>query len=387
MVYCPTNRESGSMSEALYWLGFSLVPEIGPRRIALLKSHFNELRVAWDASEAALRAAGLEGKALTNFLRARPLFDLARELDRVYRAGAHIVTLDDDLYPANLKPLQDAPPVLYVKGELTPADTNAIAVVGTRKATHYGQSAAQQLCKQLASHGVTIISGLAQGIDAAAHQGALDGGRTIAVLGSGIDRIYPPEHYEMATRIIAHGALVSEFPLGAPPEARNFPRRNRVISGMARGVMVIEAPEKSGALITATLAADQGRDVFAVPGSIFSRASTGTHRLIQDGAALVTRASDVLNALHIADIMPESVVMSPHPKAAQPSASSLELSEALESDIEIVLMRLLGSNPMHIDDLARAADLPIAEVSSTLTILELKGLAQNVGHMQYCLSR
>ncbi len=375
------------MEESFFWLGFSLVPEIGPRRIALLKSVFHELRAAWTASEHAIRNAGLGGKALENLLRARSQLDLAREMDRIHRLGARLITLDDDDYPPHLKPLADAPPVLYVKGSLLPTDANAIAAVGTRKATHYGRSAAHQLCKQLASHGVTIISGLAQGIDAAAHQGALEGGRTIAVLGCGIDRIYPPEHTELASHILQRGAIVSEFPLGAPPEGRNFPRRNRVISGMSRGVLVIEAPDQSGAIITAGLAAEQGRDVFAVPGSIFSSASTGTHRLIQDGATLVMRGSDVLNALKFADILPEPVMM---PMPTIPVSTDLSAEPVADdevTDVEISLMRLLSKSPTHIDELVQLSGFPIATVSSALTMLELKGLAQNIGHMQYCLSR
>lgn len=375
------------MNEASFWLGFSLIPEIGPRRIALLSAHFHTLEAAWRAPEHALKTAGLDGTPLANFLRARSQLDPAREMERVQRVGAHIITIADADYPPNLKPLPDAPPVLYIKGALLLSDVNAIAVVGTRKATHYGRSAAHQLCKQLASHGVTIISGLAQGIDAAAHQGALDGGRTIAVLGCGIDRTYPAEHAELAHRIMQNGALISEFPLGAPPLGQNFPRRNRVISGMSRGVLVIEAPEHSGAIITASLAADQGRDVFAVPGSIFSSASTGTHRLIQDGATLVMRGSDILNALKIADVVPESVVMPMPAQPAAPSAEADPFGEATASDIEIVLMRMLSSVPMHIDDLVRASGFQTADVSGALTMLELKGLAQNVGRMQYCLNR
>jgi DNA processing protein len=375
------------VDEVSCWLGFSLIPEIGPRRIALLKLHFHQLQAAWTAPEHTLKAAGLDGIALSNFVNARKQLDPAREMERVQRVGARIITIEDADYPPHLKPLSDAPPVLYVKGSLMPSDANAVAVVGTRKATHYGRSAAHQLCKQLASHGVTIISGLAQGIDAAAHQGALEGGRTIAVLGCGIDRVYPSEHAEMAHHIVQRGALISEFPLGAPPIGKNFPRRNRVISGIARAVLVVEAPEHSGAIITASTAADQGRDVFAVPGSIFSSASTGTHRLIQDGATLVMRGSDILNALNMADVVPESVVM-PMPSSPPPITAEGESFDAeLSSDAEIMLMRLLTAAPTHIDDLVRASSFPIAEVSSALTMLELKGLAQNVGHMQYCLNR
>jgi DNA processing protein len=360
--------------DSRYWLGFSLVPEIGPRRIAMLCEHFDSLADAWGAPEQALRYAGLDGIALKNLLVARKRFDLQAEYERVQKAGAHLISLNDDRYPALLKPLPDAPPILYVKGDLTPADAKAVTVVGTRKASHYGRTAAYQLSKELASQGVTIISGLAQGIDAAAHQGALDaGGRTIAVLGCGIDRLYPREHEELARKITQHGALVSEFRLTTPPEARNFPRRNRVLSGMSLGVLIAEAPEKSGALITALFAAEQSREIFAVPGSIFTAAGTGTNRLIQDGAKLVISAADILNELDIAHNRVER-----HIRIAETLARP-------DTDQEAILMQHMDSEPIHIDDLARMAGLPVAVVSSALTMLELKGLAQNVGHMQYCL--
>jgi DNA processing protein len=371
------------MSEALYWLGFSLVPEIGPRRISLLRTGFATLQEAWAAPEAALQQAGLDGKALNNLLRAREKLDLPYELERIHRAGAALIAYDDDQYPAILKSLPDAPPVLYVRGALMPADANAVAVVGTRKATNYGRSAAQQLSKQLAARGVTIVSGLAQGIDAAAHRGALETGRTIAVLGCGIDRVYPAEHHELADVITQRGAVISEFPLGVPPEGRNFPRRNRLISGLARGVIVVEAPEQSGAIITATTAAEQGREVFAVPGSIFSSSSAGAHRLIQDGATLVMRARDVLDALSITELPPPSIVMPSREDA--PAIPSAEASFP-ESDAEIMLMRHLSAKPLHIDDLVAATGFPTATVSSALMMLELKGLAQNIGNMQYCLN-
>jgi DNA processing protein len=358
------------------WLGFSLVPEIGPRRISFLRESFGSLVEAWRASESVLHQTKLGDAALKNFLRLRQKLDLEHELERVQKAGAHLLTPDDDTYPALLKPLPDAPPVLYVKGNLTVEDSTAVSVIGTRKASNYGLSIAQDLSKQLAAQRVTIISGLAQGIDAAAHRGALAaGGRTIAVLGCGIDRIYPQEHAPLAHDITQRGALVSEFPLGVPPEGRNFPRRNRIISGMALGVLIVEAPLKSGAIITAIIAAEQGRDVFAVPGNIFNPSSAGTNRLIQDGAKLVMHVDDILNELQIAKTRAES---------------HIQLASALakpENDLEKQVMQQLGVDPIHVDEIARACGLPIAVINSALTMLELKGLAQNVGHMQYCLNR
>ncbi|HEX2618858.1 MAG TPA: DNA-processing protein DprA, partial [Phototrophicaceae bacterium] len=282
------------------------------------------------------------------------------------------LTLEHDIYPPLLKTLPDAPPLLYVIGELLLEDHRALAVVGTRKSTRYGHDAAFDLSGKLAAQGVTIVSGLAPGIDAAAHEGALRAkGRTVAVLGSGIDIIYPREHLELARRIARQGALISEFPIGTPPEGRNFPRRNRVISGLAFGVMVVEAPQDSGALITANIAAEQGRDVFAVPASIYNPMGTGTNRLIQDGAKLVMGIDDILDEVNLAH----------ENSLTRTTAERIAPTDA----VELALMNYLGSDPVHIDELVRLSGLPIATVSSTLTMLELKGLAQMVGHMQYSL--
>lgn len=360
--------------ETRYWLGFSLTPEIGPRRLAMLHKHFESMADAWHAPENALRSAGLEGTALEKLLQTRRKIDLDEEMERVRRAGAYLITLGDSSYPDLLRSIPDAPPVLYVRGALAEMDTTALAVVGTRKPSPYGREVAYRLCKDLAAHGVTIISGLAQGIDTLAHRGALEGGgRTLAVLGSGIDKLYPPANRDLAAAIDQCGAIMTEFPLGAPPEARNFPRRNRIISGMSLGVLIVEAPEHSGALITAVAALDQGRDVFAVPGSIYSATSVGTHHLIQEGAKLITGAEDILDELRVAH------------GATQTRQATERIVPG--SPIEQQVMGHLSAEPLHIDDLARMTGLPITTVSSTLTMLELKGLAQNVGAMQYCLMR
>jgi DNA processing protein len=360
------------LSDHKYWLGFSLVPEIGPKRMAHLLRWFGDLATAWSANESALIHSGLDKQPIVNLLRAQQTLDLDAEMTKVERANARLVTLADDDYPALLRQLPEAPAVLYVRGTLTPADHHALAVVGTRKATTYGRDAAYHLCKQLAAQGITIISGLAQGIDTAAHRGALDGGgRTLAILGCGIDRIYPSENTKLAVEITGQGAVISEFRIGTPPESRNFPRRNRVISGLALGVLVVEAPEKSGAIITASVAAEQGRDVFAVPGNIFNPMSGGTNRLIQDGAKLVMNVNDILDELNI----------------AQTQLQTRTITERIvpANETEARLLELLGTDPVHVDDLTRLSGLPIASVNSTLTVLELKGLARMVGNMQYCL--
>jgi DNA processing protein len=365
---------SGMLSDPKFWLGFSLVPEIGPKRLAHLLNQFGDLAHAWTANEGQLLQAGLEKQPTANLLQTRTRIDLDVELTKVERAGARLITLADEDYPPLLKLLPDAPTVLYVRGTVTATDENALGIVGTRKATTYGRDAAYHLSKQLASQGITVVSGMAQGIDTAAHKGALDGGgRTIAVLGSGVDVIYPSDNRKLAQQIINCGALISEFPIGAHPDGRNFPRRNRVISGMSLGVLVAEAPEKSGAMITASVAADQGKEVFAIPGNIFNPMSAGTNRLIQDGAKLVMKVEDILDELKI------------YHTAVQTHAVTERISPANTTEAE--MLQHLGDDPVHIDDLVRLCGLPIATVSSTLTILELKGLARTVGHMQYCLTR
>jgi DNA processing protein len=361
-------------SHTPYWLGFSLVPEIGPKRLGLLLEYFGNLADAWRAAHHELERAGLDSTPRRNLIHLREKLELGQEMRRVEQAGAHVLTLHDEAYPTLLARLPDAPILLYVKGQLQPGDARAVGVVGTRRATVYGRDAAYRLSKELAAHQVTIISGLAPGIDTAAHKGALDaGGRTLAVLGCGIDITYPAENRDLARQISQRGALLTEFPLGMRPGKNNFPRRNRIISGLSLGVLVAEAPEKSGALITASSAADQGRDVFAVPGNIFNPMGLGANRLIQDGAKLVTCAQDMLDELEIVTERQETQAVVSRVVSANPT--------------EARILGYLTAEPIHVDEIVRMSQMPIAVVSSTLTILELKGLARSVGSMQYCLYR
>ncbi|MDH7485018.1 MAG: DNA-processing protein DprA [Anaerolineae bacterium] len=355
-----------------YWLGFNLVTGIGPIRLRALLDTFGDLGTAWHASPAQLREAGLDRRSLDNLLQARATLSLDRELEKVQRAGVQLLTWDDEAYPRHLRNIYDPPPLLYVRGELRPEDEWAVALVGTRRATVYGKEATRQLAGGLARSGITIVSGLARGIDAQAHRSALDaGGRTIAVLGSSVDIIYPPEHRRLAEEIAQHGALISEYPLGTQPEASNFPPRNRIISGLSLGVVIVEAGVGSGALITADFAVEQGRDVFAVPGSIFQRSSEGCNQLIREGAIPVLSVSDILEELNLTMVEQQAEV-----RAAVPA-----------TEMEARLLSHLSSEPTHVDELCRSVNLPVAQISSTLALMELKGLVRQTGGMNYVLAR
>src|SRR5512136_2819341 len=286
------------MNDLRYWVGFNRVTGIGPAKLRALLDHFGDLETAWRASSSDLREAGLDRRALETLLAARSAMDLDAEVAKVSRLGVKVVTWDDADYPPQLKSIAAPPPLLYVKGAFAPADQWAIAVVGTRRATAYGREVTRSLVSDLARSGVTIVSGLARGIDAAAHEAALEaGGRTLAVLGHGIDYMYPPEHRKLAAQIIEQGALVSDYAIGTAPDGKNFPPRNRIISGLSLGVLVVEGDESSGARITADFALEHGRDVFAVPGNILQRSSRLPNKLIQQGATPVLAASDILEQL------------------------------------------------------------------------------------------
>lgn len=356
------------MDDRAYWIAFNRVPGIGAARLAALLELCGSVEAAWHAPLDVLRQAGLDRRSLENLLAARRQIDPAAELERVRQAGVQVLTWDDADYPANLRPLPQAPPVLYVRGRLTPQDELAVALVGTRRASAYGRQVAERLARELARHGVTVVSGLALGIDAVAHQAALDaGGRTLAVLGSGVDQIYPARNRSLALRMVEQGAIISEYPLGTRPEAANFPPRNRIISGLSLAVVVVEAGERSGALITADFAVEQGRDVYAVPGSIFSPNSVGCNRLIQQGAYPLLSVDDLLEQLHV------------ERRAAQQETRRQIPPEPGEER----LLRHLDHEPRHVDEIVRAAAMSPAEVNSLLTVMELKGLVRQVAPLRY----
>jgi DNA processing protein len=354
-----------------FWIGLTRVVGIGPRRFDGLIASFGSARRAWEADRSELVQAGLDRRSTDALLAARRRVEPQREVENLERAGCEAITRHDSRYPSQLAEIYDPPPVLYVRGQLDEPGAPAVAIVGTRGASSYGKMAAERLATDLAVAGVTIVSGLALGVDTAAHRAALDaGGRTIAVLASGLDRIYPSQNLQLAGQVAEQGALVTEFPLGIKPDAMNFPRRNRIISGLTWGTLVVEAGERSGALITAAFASEQGREVLAVPGSIFSPKSKGTNALIRDGATPVASAEDVLNEL-------------------QPGRAVRQLTVAdivPLDDIEQGLVDTLGTEPLHIDEIVRQVSLPISLVSSALAMLELKGAIRQVGGMQYVRS-
>ncbi len=356
------------MEQTRYYLGFNLVPGVGPARLARLIAHCGSVEAAWRADALDLAMAGLDSRSSAALLAARPQIDLDAELERAARAGATLLSIADPAYPRLLREAPGAPPLIYVRGSLGPADDWAVAVVGTRAPSSYGREAAHRLSHDLARRGATVVSGMALGVDSVAHAAALEaGGRTVAVLGSGVDLPYPERNRGLAERIVAQGALVSDYPLGTRPVAMNFPPRNRLISGLSLGTLVVEAGERSGALITVEFALEQGREVFAVPGHIFSQQSAGTHRLLRDGATLVTGADDILESLNMTA-----------------AAVQHEARAELPSDpAELALLDLLSYEPQHVDLLGRAAGMPPAQAAATLAILELKGLARQSGPMEY----
>ncbi len=357
------------MGDALrYWVGFSCVHGIGAARISLLRRFFGDLETAWHATADEYARAGLGPKTIEALIETRQRLDLDEELRRIDRMGFRVVTIEDEAYPTRLLEIDAPPPVLYLWGEVAEADRWAVAVVGTRRPSRYGRSVAGEIGRELAASGLTVISGLARGIDGIAHQAALEaGGRTVAVLGSGLDVIYPPEHRGLAAKIARQGAVISDYALGTKPEGRNFPPRNRIISGLSMAVVIVEAGESSGALITADFAVDQGREVFAVPGDITRRSSRGTNALIQAGAHPWLGVQDALEILNL-----------------EMMAVQTEASETLpEDDIERTLLEILGRDPLHVDEIRARSQLTSAQVNAGLAMLELKGRARQVGGMHY----
>jgi DNA processing protein len=350
-------------------IALNMLPTVGPVRLRKLLEIFEEPQRVLAAKRSELRAAeGIGNEVADQIANWESIVDLAAELDRIREFDATVITQESPSYPKSLREIHAPPIVLYVWGELQERDHHAIGIIGARRTTHYGTESAKKLAYQLAYAGLTVISGLARGIDTAAHQGALAAkGRTIAVIGSGLSKLYPPENRGLAEKIRGgNGAIVSEFSMEIEPDRQTFPMRNRIIAGWSHGVLVVEAGLNSGALITASQALEQGRSVYAVPGHINAPSALGSNRLIQQGAKLVMDARDILDDLQI--LLPET---KPSPEAAARTLPAL-------SDEELRVYDAIESTETAIDDISRKCLLPSATVSSALLRLELKRLVKQL---------
>ena len=348
-----------------FWFALKSIPHVGNVTFRRLVEHFGTPGRALSASESELAAVrGISMAAIASILTHDPRNEAERECAAVKRSGARIVTLHSHDYPMLLLQIPDPPPFLYLKGELLRSET-AIAIVGSRRASGYGITTTEKMARGLARHGITVVSGMARGVDTVAHRAALaEGGRSIGVLGCGVDIVYPAENRKLFEEMSSKGALVSEFSMGTQPLAENFPRRNRIISGLCRGVLVVEAAEGSGSLITAQCALEQGRDVFAIPGNIHSSTSRGANRLIKDGAKLVESIEDIIEEM-------------PHKLWEKDPAPIAGLTF---SPREAAVLSRLSASPVHIDEIVVKCALTVSEVSAILLRLELNGvITQHAG--------
>lgn len=356
-----------------YWLALKSIAGVGNVTFPALKDKLGSLPAVFAATVAQLsETPGISKKTAAAIAGFKDWNKIKHDIESLYKNKINIITYQDELYPAKLLNIYDRPPFLYVRGNLNKDDIN-IAIVGSRQASTYGKYTTERISRELALKGLTVVSGMARGIDSTAHRGALTAhGRTIAVLGSGLDVIYPPENKKLFADIIQNGAVISEFPPGTPPLAANFPARNRIISGMSYGVIIVEAGEKSGSLITARLALEQGREVFAVPGSIDSAGSRGTNGLIKQGAKLIENVDDVLE-----EILPQ-IERTAALKPISVNDSENTATENVEklSDIDKKIIDTISRGRIHVDDLISLCGLSSADILSVLTTLELKGIVQ-----------
>jgi DNA processing protein len=365
--------ESSLMQQEITdWIALSLVPGIGARTVRTLLEQWREPRAIFQAGGAELARCGLREEAIQSLQSHQTRNQAMNQCEQLKKLGGVALTLNDPAYPGLLKEIYDPPPVLYTRGDLASAFAQpAIAIVGSRRCTAYGRQIAELLARELATRGITIVSGLARGIDTAAHRAALDaGGKTVAVLGNGLDIVYPSENRALAGEIIAQGALASELPFGTPPLPQNFPFRNRIIAGLCLGVIIVEAAERSGSLITARLATEQNREVFAVPGNITSANSFGPNYLIKDGAKLVQSWRDVVEELPAeikTRIIPE-LVDAGSGSGQQELFPLDQLSQSERSVYDLIR----ADAPRHIDELMLASKLGVGEFASALLALELK---------------
>ena len=356
-----------------FYNAFNLIQQIGPNRFRKLYNYFETMESAWEANIFELQKAGLEQKVIEKIMEGRKNILPDDEFEKLEKENIKIVTIKDELYPELLKEIHTAPALLYYKGEMKKNDLS-IAIVGSRKVSTYGQQVASQLANELSRAGLIVVSGMAYGVDSIAHRECVKlKNRAIAVLGGGINNssIYPSTNIKMAEEIISNGAIISEYPIGTPPLRQHFPARNRILSGLSLGVLIIESAERSGTLITARFALEQNREVFAIPGSIYSRTSEGTNNLIRLGAKLVSKIEDILEELNL--------------------ESLTEIKKAREiipdnEEEKIILENLSPDEPIQIDKLAKIIKMNTSALSSLLTLMEIKGKVKNVGGMRYVVS-
>jgi DNA processing protein len=350
------------MEDSELLIALNMIPMLGSKRISDISSTFKNMHGFLKAGrEELMQVPGISDKLCEHILKYREKIDPSAEIARAKKIGAQIVTIADKDYPELLGQIYDPPPVLYVLGDVSTLKYNAVAIVGTRKASSYGKNVAENFARELASREINVVSGMARGIDSYAHKGATDaGGPTTAVLGCGIDIVYPPENINLMKKIIHCGCIVTCFPMGMRPISSNFPARNRIISGLSLGTLVVEAAEKSGSLITADFALEQGREVFAVPGSILSPYSRGTHKLIKQGAKLVENIDDILSELYIEGATTDEIKES-------------ETPTSLSGD-ERAVLELIDFQPVHMEQLLAESQKASGEINSIITRLELKGL-------------
>jgi len=361
-----------SRSDRELLIGLNLIPQLTPKRARMLFARFESFRGIWEASVAQLRDAFRSQVIAESFAASREKASIEGELKSAENLHVKVVTLVDPEYPQLLREIDDPPLVLYIRGDVSFDPARAIAVVGTRRSTRYATIVAGRLASQLAMKGISVVSGLAAGTDAAVHQGVLDvAGHTIAVMGCGVDRVYPKRNQEIYDGVVETGSVISEYPPGTRPAKWTFPQRNRIIAGLCRGVVVIQAPERSGALITARLALEQGRDVFAVPGNITNRTSEGSNRLIRDGAKLVMSVDDILD--EYPDLLQLKSIAADADKEEGPTLGETEQA----------VLDLVGLEPVHVDDIIGRADLSPTEASHILLLLQLEGLIDEVEGGRY----
>ncbi len=360
----------------LYWLALKMIPNLGNITYKHLLNKFNDPTEVFTAKlNDLIEVEGIRTETAKRIVSRAWEGDPEKELMGLKKSGARLITIFDPFYPEDLKEIHDPPPLLYIKGNDIPQNRTMVSVVGSRNPSHYGLKVTEEICQGLARRKIVVVSGMARGIDSAAHWGSLrEKGFTIAVLGSGIDIIYPESNLKLFNHIVEKGSVVTEFPLGTPPEAKNFPIRNRIISGLSKGVVVIEASKRSGSLITASLALEQGREVFAVPGSIESFKSTGTHFLIKQGAKLVENADDILQELGLN-----------YPYFKERGNNKKLALTPMEED-EKMIYDILGNYPIHIDQIAKDSKMDPASVAGLLTGLELKGVIKQLPGKMFVVS-